>query len=306
MGRTRLRPSLALVFVLALVLLHARPVPAGPPQEPYWNSRPLSFWLAALSLQEPARRIEAAQSVAEIAITHGGSVAAPAVPALVGNLGAAEADVRRSAAHALEQIGPAARPAVPALVRMFAADPVSEGRRGAGLALGRIEPATSGVVEQAARSLRDADAGVRVSAAVLLMASAQASAPVRPALDAALEDPDPSVRLYAAAAIGRAGSPELAAPRLLAGLNAADAAMRAESAGLLPELARGRPEVVDALARALTDPESQVRLAAADALGQIGGAARPALPALWSRLRDPDEAVRDSVVKAALIIRDAR
>jgi HEAT repeat protein len=304
MGRTIPRPSLVIVFVFATVLLPAGALAAGPPQEPYWNSRPLSFWLEALSFQEPARRTEAAQSVAEIAIAHGGSVAKLAVPALVENLDDPEADVRRSAAHALEQIGPAAHPAVPALVEMFAADPESSARRGAGLALGRIDPATTRVVEQAGRSLRDADAGVRVSAAVLLMASGRASASVRPALDAALADSDPNVRLYAAAAIGRSGSPELAAPLILAGLRAKDPGLRAESAGLLPELAPGRPQIVDALAKALNDPEPQVRTAAADALGRIGDAARPALPALWSRLRDPDETVRDSVLKAALTIKD--
>src|SRR3954453_17544156 len=131
MGRNMLRPTLAWVFVTVLLPLCS--AAGGPPQEPYWDSHPLSFWLQALSLQQPERRIEAAQSVAEIALAHGGSVAAPAVPALVGNLAASEPDVRQSAARALEQIGPPARPAVAALMRMFATDPESQARRGGGL-----------------------------------------------------------------------------------------------------------------------------------------------------------------------------
>ena len=138
------------------------------------------------------------------------------------------------------------------------------------------------------------------------MASRSAASPVKPALETALGDADAIVRLYAAAAIGRAGEPDRALPILLSSLGSTDMGLRAESAGLLAEHARGRPAVVDALTRALRDPEPQVRIAAADALGTLGKVARPALDTLWSMLRDPDEDVRESVLRAAQAIRDSR
>jgi len=300
MGRSVLWP------LVVVSLLAASPSGAGipAPQEPYWNSKPLSFWMQALAGGEPMHRIEAAQSVAEIAIAHGGAVATSAVPALVGNLSDPEPQVRQSAARALEQIGPAARPAIPALVRMFAADSASGARRGAGLALGRIDATTQEVVGQAALALQDGDRGVRQSAAVLLMASGPAVKAAAGALERALTDEDESVRLYAAAAIGRAGAPDRAVPLIITGLGSFDLAVRSEAAGLLPEFSTGRPEVIQALTTALRDDEAQVRMAAADALGTIGRPAKPALDTLWSMLRDPDELVRESVLRAARRIRD--
>jgi HEAT repeat protein len=159
-------------------------------------------------------------------------------------------------------------------------------------------------VRLAARGLRDGEASVRVSSGVLLLAAGPASAPAREALEAALADADSLVRTYVAAAIGRAGAPEKAAPLLMAGLRSPEMVVRAESAGLLVELAPGRPAVVDALAAALKDPEAQVRTASADALGTIGPPARPALEALWRLLRDPDEGVRESALRAANAIKD--
>jgi HEAT repeat protein len=303
MGRIILWP-----LVVAVSIVAASPSRAGipGPPEPYWNSKPLSFWLQALAVGEPLRRVEAAQSVAEIAIAHGGAIAAGAVPALVGNLSDPEPSVRRSAARALEQIGPAARPAVPALMRMFAGDAASDARRGAGLALGRIDATTGDVVRQAARALDDRDPGVRESAAVLLMASGPAASAAGDALERALADGDEIVRLYAATAIARAGAPDRCVPLVLDGLRSSNSAVRAETAGLLAEFAPGRPQIVQALTNALRDDEAQVRAAAADALGAIGKPARPALDTLWSMLRDPDENVRESVLKAARHIRDMR
>jgi HEAT repeat protein len=46
-----------------------------------------------------------------------------------------------------------------------------------------------------------------------------------------------------------------------------------------------------------------VRGAAADALGSLGKPARTVLPALWPLLRDPDETVRDRVLRAVRAIR---
>jgi HEAT repeat protein len=58
-----------------------------------------------------------------------------------------------------------------------------------------------------------------------------------------------------------------------------------------------------ALVRALADSDPEVRGAAADALGSMGKPARPSLPALWPLLRDPDETVRERVLRAVRAIR---
>ena len=66
-------------------------------QEPYWESQPLSYWVSALSRQDPGGRVRAASSLAEMAIAHGGSAVASAVPELLPNLADPMADVRESA-----------------------------------------------------------------------------------------------------------------------------------------------------------------------------------------------------------------
>jgi HEAT repeat protein len=274
-------------------------------QEPYWESQPLSYWVSALSGQDAGSRAHAASSLAEMAMAHGGIALATAVPELLPNLGDGSADVRESAARALEQIGaPAARPAVPALVRLLNGDENAEVRRRAALALGRIDPASHEVIAEAARSLRaDRDTTVRVSAAVLLLASRDAAARASDALTQALSDESSAVRLYSAAALAHTPGGESAVPRLIAAAEDADPVVRAEAIGLIVELQRDRPDLVDLLVNGLQDVDPEVRGAAADALGSLGRRARPALPALGALLRDPDESVRERVLRAVRTIR---
>ena len=295
MGRTFAWP-VAIVFSL---LAPAVTASAGD-DEPYWNSKPLSYWIARLGAADPGGRTQAAQSVAEIAIAHGGSAAAPAVAELMPNLRDSQSAVRESAAHALEQIGsPAAKPAVPALLELLRSDDVSDVRRRAALALGRIDPASAQVVSDAAQALRDErDSSVRVSAAVLLVSSGAAARAVAPTLESALADDDHGVRLYAAAALAQSGQLTTALPVLLGGLDEEDAALRSEAAGLLAGVAPGQDAVVPALVRTLRDHSPDVRGAAVEALGQVGKPALPALPAIWALIRDPDETVRARVLVA--------
>ena len=197
MGLKCTLPAIVAASMLAL------PAAAGAGQEPFWESKPLSYWVTALSAQDPQRRVRAASSVAEMAIAHGGSAVASAVPGLLPNLADPLADVRESAAHALEQIGaPAARPAVATLLGLMSTDTVPQVRRRAALALGRIDPTAEDVITAAARTLRDdQDMSVRVSAAVLLMASGRSAGRVSNVLSAALTDDSHAVRLYSAAAL---------------------------------------------------------------------------------------------------------
>ena len=177
-------------------------------------------------------------------------------------------------------------------------------RRRAALALGRIDPTSEDVITGAARTLQqDGDVAVRVSAAVLLMASGRVAGRVTGVLTAALADESHAVQLYSAAALVKTGTGQSAFARLLDGLKEDDPALRVEAVTLLADLGKGRDEAMPALVRALGDPDAEVRGAAADALGGIGRPARPALPALWPLLRDPDEGVRDRVSRAVRAIR---
>jgi HEAT repeat protein len=299
MGLKCTLPAIVAASMLAL------PAAAGVGQEPFWDSKPLSYWVTALSAQDPHGRVRAASSLAQMAIAHGGSAVASAVPGLLPNLADPVAEVRESAAHALEQIGaPAARPAVATLLGLMSTDATAQVRRRAALALGRIEPTAEDVITGAARTLRDdQDMSVRESAAVLLMASGRSAGRVSNALSAALTDDSHAVRLYSAAALAKTAEGHSAFPRLLDVLQDDDAALRAEAVGLLVEAGRGREEVMSALVRALADSNAEVRGAAADALGSLGKPARPVLPALWPLLRDPDETVRDRVLRAVRAIR---
>jgi HEAT repeat protein len=291
--------------IVALSML-AWPALAGDGQEPYWGSKPLSYWVRALSGQDSDGRVLAAASLAEIAIAHGGHAVASAVPVLLPNLTDPQADVRESAAHALEQIGaPAARPAVPTLLRLLNTDATAQVRSRAALALGRIDPTSEDVITGAARTLRDdLDIDVRVSAAVLLMASGRSAERVSNVLTAALADDSHAVRLYSAAALVQTPNGQSAFPRLLDAVHDDDAALRAEAVGLLVEAGRGREEeVMRALVSVLADNDAEVRGAAVDALGALGKAARPVLPALGPLLRDADENVRDRTVRAVRAIR---
>jgi HEAT repeat protein len=299
MGLKCTLPAIVAASMLAL------PAAASAGQEPFWESKPLSYWVTALSAQDPQRRVLAASSLAGLAIAQGGSAVASAVPGLLPNLADSLADVRESAAHALEQIGaPAARPAVAALLGLMNTDTVPQVRRRAALALGRIDPTGEDVITAAARTLSDdQDMSVRVSAAVLLMASGRSAGRVSNVLSAALTDDSHAVRLYSAAALVKTPDGHSAFPRLLDVLQDDDAALRAEAVGLLVEAGRGREEVMPALVRALGDSDAEVRGAAADALGSLGKPARTVLPALWPLLRDPDETVRDRVLRAVRAIR---
>ena len=90
----RLKCTLPAIVAASVLALSA---PAGAGQEPFWDSKPLSYWLTALSGEDPHGRVRAASSLAQMAIAHGGSAVASAVPGLLPNLADPLAEVRESA-----------------------------------------------------------------------------------------------------------------------------------------------------------------------------------------------------------------
>jgi HEAT repeat protein len=78
-------------------------------------------------------------------------------------------------------------------------------------------------------------------------------------------------------------------PQLLLALKRGDPSLRIYSAGALPAIGAGNPEVVAVLINAMTgDRDPEVRLAAAQSLGGFGSAASNAVPGLIKLLHQAD------------------
>jgi len=296
-----MRRGVALAGVLAL-LLAAGPAHAD---EPFWNSRPLGYWLNQLRVGSPAEREQAARGVGEMAEAHGAGSVAAAVPLLLPCLDATDAVLRAAAAEALGPIGSRAETATPRLLSLFEHDPDPTVRRLAGVAMTRVDPGSSGLVTTAGRVLAtDDDPDVRQAAAAALVEAGPAARPALSKVREGLDDHSPIVRVYAAAILARLGDPDVAVPVLLASLQSHDPPVRAESAVLLSDAAPTDQRTVPALIAALGDDERQVRLAAADALGAIGPPAQTAIDPLWRLIHDPDEAVREHSLRALKRIKE--
>jgi HEAT repeat protein len=81
---------------------------------------------------------------------------------------------------------------------------------------------------------------------------------------------------------------------------------RASAARLLPRLDDGRKQVRELVLALRTDRAETVRRAAAEALGELRGDARDAIPALRLAKADPAAAVREAAAKALAIIQEER
>src|SRR6186997_2051929 len=142
------------VTALAAACLTAMMLPASSASaadEPFWNSRPLAYWLNQLRVGDSAARQVAARGVGEIATEHGSASVAAAVPLLMPCLDASDAPLRAAAAEALAPIGAVAGSAGPRLLTLFERDPDAIVRRAAGAAAARIQPGSPTLISAAAR-----------------------------------------------------------------------------------------------------------------------------------------------------------
>jgi HEAT repeat protein len=151
--------------------------------------------------------------------------------------------------------------------------------------------------------LADDDAEVRIEAAyALIHLAGDAQAALDPLIAALQHDTDPTVRRYAAMALGRLGpAGQPAIPALAEALKDGHAPVRAEAADALGRLGtRVETEtVVNLLIGALSDPEPEVRKEAAEALEGIGPRAKAAVPALTTlEQKDPSPQVRQEAKEA--------
>ncbi len=158
---------------------------------------------------------------------------------------------------------------------------------GVGVLLGLAASAYAADVATLMKQLGDPDVDARRAAARALGEAGSDAKPAVRALMLALKDRDTFVRRFSAQALGQIGPDAWqAVPTLLAAMN--DPRQEVQEAAVTA-LGKIGSSGVTALASVVRDPnrDPEVRRKAAGALGQLGPAARPALPTLLEILRGP-------------------
>lgn len=246
----------------------------------------------------------------------------PAVPGLARALG--DPELRAAAAHALRGIGHEAREAVPALLAALDDGGNAEADlaawdqgwawertspnswKGPTLsmligALGRVGPEAKAAAPRLKQLLRDKQPRVRLTAALALWRVTARDDLAVPVIlkDFGMEPwwvPDVYGRPLARSAIAEIGGP--AVPHLLKWLKSEDVKKRRAAARAFPCLDLPDSTTVrDALIAALADRDTEVRDAAARALGSFGQYASEALPVLEeTTAHEPDRWVARTMI----------
>ncbi len=224
----------------------------------------LPIWEKALKDADEATMRHAMDALA--------TLGAPAVPGLVAAL--KHENVRDEVAHILGQIGPAAAPATEALANLVA-DKDEQTAHEATLALAKIGPGAKAAVPALVKALASGEGPNTPAVAYTLGRIGPDAAAAEPALAKLLKSSNTGVALAGAWALVqiRPASAELAA------------------------------QTLPALTAGLAHREPLARLGAAEALGQLGPAAKTAVPALKKIVSDEeDPAVCDAAAKALALI----
>lgn len=203
--------------------------------------------------------------------------------------GACNDHVVLAAARALGAIG---GPAVsPLLARLR--DDTEPNRTFAGHALSRMAASATPALLAA---IDDPDPRIRVAVVGALRTMDPPPADAVPALAKRVVDPDAEVRLQTADALGHFGAPAVAV--LLPALDDADPRVRASVASAFRAIGPAAREATATLRAHLDDPAPSVRLNAAAALGAIGADDAATVNALAAALGDGDHTVRWGAAQA--------
>jgi HEAT repeat protein len=204
---------------------------------------------------------------------------------------------RKHAANVLSEMGAAARSAVPDLILMLK-DPAEAGE--AANALGKIGPPAGAAVPALIAYLRDPSGGYdRAYAASALGWIGQNAEACVPVLIATVQDdPEPVVRRLAVMSLGcfRADA-RSAVALLIKQVKEGDKEMRTAAADSIGRIG-GQASDIPALADLLKDEIDCARLGAAKALGLLGSEAVGAVPNLVSLLSDQSEDIRLAAAQA--------
>jgi hypothetical protein len=191
-----------------------------------------------------------------------------------------DAEVRHHAIHALGDLGADAADSIPMLATILVEDADRQSRGEAALALWKMAPVSRTAVPALTRALEDKEPIVRMDAVLALFKLGSESRPAVAALIKVLGDDDNetnvrafsfTIRNIAARALGRASA--------------------------------GTDEAVPALMTALEGAQTEsMKKDVAQALGDVGPPARPAVPLLRKLLKDNSQEVRRIVQEALLHI----
>jgi HEAT repeat protein len=234
-----------------------------------------------------------------------GSNAALSSPLLAGRLQKdPDASVREAAAFALGEIGSVALNYEPKLTQILIGviqgDQDTQVRRSAVLALGSVAGKQPDVFDALSKAAGDSSPAVRQNVAFVL---GKLGPKAVEALRRTLTDDDPLVIRDSANALSRLNKDARpAVPQLVGCLSkpGLDGETRKAVVTTLVKLVDAKDkEAVDALSRVLRDPDGEVRINAALALGNIGGGeAAVAVPVLREALKQSDAAIRSQAAAA--------
>lgn len=229
-----------------------------------------------------------------------GHIGHGAVPQIVQALRHKNKTVRYWSAYALERMGPQAKPAVETLVEVLANDDDFDTRGAAASALGAIGPDARAASAALASALKDREPRVRILAAEALVRIEKKPDAALALLGKELQKNKlANFRKESAEAIGRLGA--LGKPfleTLRGALADKDTDVRIAAADALWLVTKQTDEALPVLCEAIKDVDADSRRSAGDALGRIGPAAKAALPVLARALKDEDDKVRKAAAQA--------
>lgn len=248
--------------------------------------------------------IDEVQETAIKAVGRMGEAAKEQAPKLVELLEARYFFLRKSAAEALGRMGEAAKEQIPKLLKLMQTEsPNGEISHVAAEALGRMGEAAKEQIPKLLELLQDPEGNARSEALFALEkmgATAKSSAPVMAAL---LEDPtlNSSLKLQIVHLLVQWGkATQEDAFRLLEPLGRSNSDVQIAAAKALGQMGETAAAVAPRLVELLQDsePESDIRRGAAMALGQMGQAARTQLPQIIALLQHPNPDIRRAAAQA--------
>ncbi|MCY2990124.1 MAG: HEAT repeat domain-containing protein [Planctomycetota bacterium] len=240
----------------------------------------ISVLAAVLENGDDGERYEAAEQLKEM-----GSWAAPAVPALIKALDDKEWPNRCKVAEALREIGPQAATAIPALTKALQNDEESSVRSHAAEALGKLGGAET--VPMLIAALDSEDDSVRWSTVGALETLGHRAKAAVPALMRAVKN-DQANGWIAASALGAIDEEGISTPVLIETLGAKDSRTRRFAAIGLSGIGRKAVAAEKALYDGLRDSDPGARIAAAAAYWSVSGKADDPVRVLRSVLQTPD------------------
>jgi HEAT repeat protein len=224
-----------------------------------------------------------------IELAEWGPEAAVAIPELIAAIRSRNEDFRLNAAITLGKIG---QKAVPELAKLLASDD-ADTRYYAVAALSWIGPHAKETVGAVVKLLADKDDGVRCKAVYALPRIAAGAKLAVPVLIAAMDDKNEDARAAAVEALARFGKESV--PALLAVLLGKDQAKARQAAAALGAIGADAKDAIGKLQPWLIGGDNDNRTVAAETLAKIGAAS---IPTLVKATRDNNPATRMAAVDA--------